>query len=218
MSHAHGHEDLTPEQFRALFEQPSWEERYAAQDAVWSGNPNPQLVAEVTGPAPGRALDVGSGEGADVIWLAAHGWQATGLDFSRVALERAAAHAESAGVADRVRWQHGDVRTFAEPASYDLVSSQYMHLPDGGMLDVVRRLAAAVAPGGTLLVVGHHPRDRETGLRWSFDGVAFTPEDLAPALDPDAWDVRTDVRERSAVGPEGDPVTVRDSVVRATRR
>ncbi len=81
----------------AMFEEQAWEERYRASPAVWSGNPNPQLVAEATDLPAGRALDIGSGEGADTIWLAARGWQVTALDFSRVALERAAGHAEAAG-------------------------------------------------------------------------------------------------------------------------
>ena len=204
----------------ALFEQPGWDERYAASDAVWSGRVNPQLAAEAADLAPGRALDVGSGEGADAIWLAEHGWQVTGLDFSVVALERAAGHAERAAVGASTDWRHVDVRDFdAGTERWDLVSSQFMHLPDGGMPDLTRRLAAAVAPGGTLLVVGHHPDDLPTGLRHGHRELMFTPEDLVPALDADEWEVRVaEVRARTADGPDGAPVVVRDSVLRALRR
>jgi len=222
--HGHGHGSSGPqpeseEELQALFEQPSWEERYASKPAVWSGNPNPQLVAEVTGVAPGRALDIGSGEGADVIWLAQQGWRVTGLDFSRVALERAAAHAEEAGVAAATEWRHADLRTWSPGEErWDLVTSQFMHQPHGGMVGIVRTLAEAVAPGGTLLVVGHHPGDVDTGLRWSIGQALFTPDDLLPALHADAWDVVTEVRERTVPGPDGDPVVVRDSVLVARAR
>jgi len=217
--HGAGHPQPQSEQeLQALFEQPSWEERYAGKPSVWSGNPNPQLVVEGTGLVPGRALDVGSGEGADAIWLAGRGWQVTGLDFSAVALERSAQHAAEAGVGEGVEWRHADLRTWSPGSErWDLVSSQFMHQPDGGMVAITRTLAAAVAESGTLLVVGHHPADVETGLRWSIGNALFTPEELLPALD-DGWDVTAEVRERVVPGPEGDPVTVRDSVVLARRR
>ncbi len=145
----------------------------------------------------------------------------TGTDFSAVALDRCAALAERAGVADRTEWRQADARTWQPDGErWDLVSSQFIHLSDGGMPDLVRRLGDAVAPGGTLLVVGHHPSDLETGLRWSINDILFTPEDLLPGLDADAWDVRTEVRAREEHSHDGDPgtVTVRDSVLVARRR
>lgn len=207
-----------------IFEQPAWEERYAAREAVWSGRVNPQLAVEAADLEPGRALDVGSGEGADAIWLAERGWSVTGLDFSTVALERAAAHAATAGVGERTEWRHVDVRTFdpgpeGTAERWDLVTSQFMHLPDGAMVDLTSRLAGAVARGGTLLVVGHHPHDLATGLRHGRPSFMFTPEDLKPALDVQAWEVEVaEVRPRTMAGPDGEPVTVNDSVLRARRR
>ncbi|WP_104107120.1 bifunctional NAD(P)/FAD-dependent oxidoreductase/class I SAM-dependent methyltransferase [Nocardioides sp. 616] len=202
-----------------LFEQPAWEERYAGE-SIWSGRVNPQLETEAATLAPGRALDIGCGEGADAVWLAAHGWSVTGVDFSTTGLARAAEHAGAAGVADRIEWRHLDVRSFDPgPERWDLVTSQFMHLPDGAMVDLTRRLGRAVAPGGTLLVVGHHPDDHATGLRHGGHGFLFTPEDLLPALDPAEWEVEvTDVRPRAATGHDGEQVTVRDSVLRARRR
>ncbi len=96
----HGHR-LTDEQAAAMFEPSSWDERYGGDGHIWSGNPNAQLVAEVSGLTPGTALDLGCGEGGDVIWLARRGWRVTGADFSANGLARAARHAEEAGVADR---------------------------------------------------------------------------------------------------------------------
>src|ERR1019366_507714 len=50
----------------------SWDQRYASMEQVWSGQPNDALVSETTALQPGKALDVGCGEGA--VWLAEHGW------------------------------------------------------------------------------------------------------------------------------------------------
>ncbi|MEK8105682.1 class I SAM-dependent methyltransferase [Micromonospora sp. M12] len=86
------------------FEEPAWEERYQSRPSVWSGQPNPQLVAEATDLTRGRALDVGSGEGADAVWLAERGWQVTAVDISSTALNRAAAHADTVGVANRIEF------------------------------------------------------------------------------------------------------------------
>ncbi len=94
-----------------------------------------------------------------------------------------------------------------------------MHLPDGGMVDLTRRLAGAVAPGGTLLVVGHHPDDLATGLRHGRRNFMFTPEDLVPALDLEGWAVEVvEVRKRTVAGPDGEHVAASDSVLRARRR
>ncbi|WP_354642993.1 bifunctional NAD(P)/FAD-dependent oxidoreductase/class I SAM-dependent methyltransferase [Kitasatospora camelliae] len=205
-----------------VFERPAWEERYRSRPALWSGNPNPQLVAEAAALTPGRALDVGSGEGADALWLAGRGWRVTAVDIADTALERAAAHAAAAGpdLADRITWTRADLRE--EPPAeggYDLVTAQYMHLPAEARRELYARLAAAVAPGGTLLIVGHHPLDLTTTVgRPRFLAEAmFTAEELATALDP-AWRVlAAETRPRDAVDPEGRAVTVHDAVLVARR-
>ncbi len=210
----------------SLFERPAWEERYAARDAVWSGQVNAQLAAEAAGLAPGRALDVGSGEGGDALWLAARGWEVTGLEFSAVARERAAAHAAAAGLTGRTTWRDADLRDWDPGAErWDLVTSHFFHQPDGGMVDVVRRLAEAVAVGGTLLVVGHHPADHDhQGVRHGSPGFLHRAEDLVVALDPNAWEIEVlDARPRTAPHPDPDrahegDLTVTDAVLRARRR
>ncbi len=207
------HQEMTPDQVRAMFERPSWEERYGTPDRVWSGNPNPQLVAEAEHLTPGTALDIGCGEGADVMWLAERGWTVTGLDFSQSGLDKAAAVARDAGLDGRTRFEQADIRTWQPTATYDLISSQFMHLLDGGMALLVPRLADALNPGGLLLVVGHHPDDLHTGLRHATEpGVMFTPDDLVPAIDPDRFDVTGEIRQRQHVR-DGESITVHDSVV-----
>ena len=199
-----------------------WDERYRSSTSVWSGEPNPQLVAEVAGLAPGRALDVGSGEGADAIWLAERGWRVTALDISKVALERSAAIAAKSGaeVAERIDWRRADITEWIPDATFDLVSAQFMQLTKDVRDPVIRRLAAAVAPNGTLLIVGHHPSDLETTVRRPRGaGVLYAADEIAALLDPTQWDVVVSAaRARSVVDGEGRPVTVHDSVLRAVRR
>jgi thioredoxin reductase/SAM-dependent methyltransferase len=206
---------------RRLFTREFWDERYGSTERVWSGHPNPHLVATATELAPATALDVGCGEGADAIWLAARGWQVTGIDVSTVGIDRAAKHAVEAGaaVADRIAWQQADVLSW-EPAQqkYDLVSAQFMQLPTRAREALHRRLAAAVRPGGTLLIVGHHPSDLDTAApRPKIPDALFTAEQAAAVLDPDEWTVTTSTPARPATDPEGRPITVHDAVLRAVR-
>ncbi|MGH3260578.1 MAG: class I SAM-dependent methyltransferase, partial [Trebonia sp.] len=131
-----------------------WEERYArSDDGLWSGRANGVLIAGLRDAAPGRALDIGCGEGADAIWLARSGWQTTGIDVSEVALERAAAAASEAQVT--VKWVCADVAGApADASGYDLVSVLYPALKHTPGDEAICVLLDAVAPGGTLLVVG----------------------------------------------------------------
>lgn len=206
--------EITPE----MFEQPSWDERYAGPHRIWSGRPNAVLAAEAVELTPGRAVDLGCGEGGDAIWLAERGWQVTGIDFSETGLARAAAHAAERGVADRIEWRQADLRSWTPGGEqWDLVTSHFLHLLDDGMLEATRQMSGAVAPGGTLLVVGHHPDDAHTGLRWSMPGVLFAAEDLQPALDPDLFDVHVEARPRRETR-DGVAHDVRDAVLRARRR
>ena len=200
-----------------MFEPPAWEERYSGEESIWSGHPNPQLVTEVSALTPGSALDVGCGEGGDVIWLAQQGWTVTGADFSANGLARAARHAADAGVADRTDWWQVDARTFAaEGRSFDLVTTHFLHPPDGGMVEVTRRLAAAVAPGGHLLVVGHAPSEVFTQLSSSHRKAMFLAEELVPSLPDDFEVLVVEQRPRSAVR-DGVTVDIDDSTLLARR-
>jgi SAM-dependent methyltransferase len=194
-----------------------WDARYASHDgAMWSGRPNGALVAELTGAAPGRALDVGCGEGADAIWLTKAGWRVTGVDVSEVALARAAQAATDAGVT--IEWVHADVASMPADDRYDLVAVLYPALRRSPGEDAIRALLATVAPGGTLLVVGHFPLDHEHARRHGFEIADYVqPPDVRAHLD-DGWEIHVD-ETRPRVDPlhEGSPHT-HDAVLRATRR
>ena len=140
------------------FDRAYWENRYGAPGLTWSGAPNAVLVTEAATLKPGRALDIGSGEGGDALWLAQRGWQVTGIDISQNALDKARDRLEAidAAAASRVEWQQRDLTEWIpEPATFDLVTSHFMHLPRVNRDILFPALAAAVAPGGTLLIVGH---------------------------------------------------------------
>ncbi|MDX6373779.1 MAG: hypothetical protein QOD98_2767 [Nocardioidaceae bacterium] len=201
-----------------VFSQQFWDERYAEHDHVWSGQPNPRLVEHATELPPGLALDVGCGEGADVVWLAGRGWRATGADLSVVALEKARRHAGEAGVADRTDWVHVDLAADPLPGGADLVSAMYVHVPEADFDRVYTAIAEAVRPGGTLLVAGHHPAERDTDLRNPhLSHLLFPPERVTSLLE-DGWRIDVaDARTREVPGHDGEPRVATDTVVVARR-
>jgi SAM-dependent methyltransferase len=159
-----------------------WDERYASGEQIWSGQPNGALVVETRDLAPGIALDVGCGEGADAIWLAEQGWQVTALDVSEVALRRGASAAQSSGV--EIEWLHaGLLEAPLRAGGYDLVSVQYPSLLRTPEQAAEHQLVGAVAPGGHLLVV-HHVMDLEEARSHGFEPTDYvSPRDVAELLD-----------------------------------
>jgi SAM-dependent methyltransferase len=192
-----------------------WEEFYS-HDQVWSERVNAQLADVAADLAPGRALDLGCGEGADAIWLAEDGWQVLAVDVSANALERAQANAEKRGVAARVRFERHDLSVTFPDGRFDLVSAQFLHSPV--QIDreaMLRRAAEAVAGGGRLLVVGHAaapPWAGEHGHEHRFDTV---DEVLAGmALDDAQWErLRAETIDREALGPDGQAATLTDTLI-----
>lgn len=193
-----------------------WDERYASTDLVWSAAPNVFVVRELAGLAPGRALDLGAGEGRNAIWLAERGWQVTAVDFSAVALAKAAQLAAARGVTG-VTWVAADLRSYQPPpGSFDLVLLAYIHLPPAESTAVLQIAATALAPGGTLLFVGH---DRDN-IAHGYGGpqepaVLHQAAEVVAALP--GLVIQQAGQERRAV-PTGDGErTAIDTVVRAQR-
>jgi 2-polyprenyl-3-methyl-5-hydroxy-6-metoxy-1,4-benzoquinol methylase len=219
----HGHEhDHEHQRHTDPAHEEFWNERYQSSARIWSGNPNPQLVAEVSGLAPGRALDVGCGEGADAIWLARQGWDVVATDISSVAIERATLHARETdpAAAARVEWRHVDLLSDApERAAFDLVSAQFMQLAPEPRAQLFAVLAASVRARGALLVVGHHPSDMTSGVQRPPEPERFySADDIAGLLDEDSWTiVVNESRPRSVTTPEGADATLHDAVFLAIR-
>ena len=135
-------------------EQAAWDHRYSGPDLVWGAGPNRFVAEELAALPPGRAIDLGTGEGRNAIWLAERGWRVTAVDFSAAGLDRAARLAAERGVT--VDWVQADLLDYTPaPGGYDLVLIAYLQLPSVSLAGVFRAAAAAVAPGGTLLVIGH---------------------------------------------------------------
>ncbi len=194
-----------------------WDARYAAApDLVWTAEPNRFVVAELAGLAPGRALDLAAGEGRNAVWLAGRGWRVIAVDFSAVAVGRGRRLARERGV--DVTWLVADVSAYAPPpGGFDAVLVAYLHLPAGDRAGVLARTAAALAPGGTLLVVGHDRANLTSGVGGPQDpAVLYTPEEIVAELDG----LRIDRAEtaRRPVPTDGSVAQALDAVVVAARR
>ncbi len=165
-----------------------WDARYASSSELqWGAKPNRWLVQEASDLPVGTALDLGAGEGRNAIWLARRGWRVTAVDFSRVALARAeslAFRVQESGWSLDIEWVLADVRTYRpDPGRYDLVLLAYLHLPDEQRRQVIRTAVDGLAPGGTLLVIGHDRTNVTDGYGGPPDeSVLFTAEDVLADL------------------------------------
>jgi thioredoxin reductase/SAM-dependent methyltransferase len=216
------HDDLAAAS-RTTAAEADWDQRYSGEQ-VWSGNPNGALVAEVSGLAPGRVLDVGAGEGGDAIWLAAAGWSVTANDISGRALERIGLEARRRGFDVELLHRDANAPEAFGRAGFDLVTAHYASIPRTPDGRGVGNLVNAVAPGGVLLVVSHdlaplrHPVDTTVASR-PFDPDAYMRvDDVAAALaDDPEWVVEThEIRPRPA-GAASASHHVDDIVLRARR-
>lgn len=139
-----------------------WDQRYRSTELVWSAGPNVFVVAETSDLAPGRALDVACGEGRNAVWLARRGWDVVAADYSPAALRKARHIAADAGV--DVTFVEADATSWDPAGRFDLVLLCYLQLPRDLMARALQRVVPAVAPGGTLLVIGHDRRNLEEGV------------------------------------------------------
>ena len=202
-----------------------WEARYLSHrgenGGMWSGRVNAAVAHQVTGLVPGTALELGSGEGADTLWLASEGWTVTAVDISSHALALAAARAAEQGVAHRIEWVQADLATWRPSAQFDLVTSAFLHSPVALPREkILRRAAAAVAPGGTLLVVGHGAFPPGSGHEDGHDAPPLpTPDEVLASLDlSEGWVVETNALvDRDVVRRDQATVTLTDAVLRVRR-
>lgn len=184
-------------------------------DKVAQRPPNGHLLGELASLSPGRALDAGCGHGAETLWLAAHGWHVTALDFSASALAHAQSTADALGpaIAQRIAWVEADLAAWTPPlARFDLVLCLYVHVA-GSVHEMVRRMASGVAPGGTLFMAGHRPTDPATGKATAAaNQLQISVESAVAALDVSEWNVVVaEERMRPVAG------TGVDAVIRAQR-
>lgn len=198
-----------------------WDEFYSGDGRVWSGKVNVQLAEITADLAPGRALDLGCGEGADAIWLAEDGWQVVAVDVSANALQRACAAAQERQVISRIRFERHDLSTSFPAGRFDLVSAQFLHSPVP--LDreaALRRAADAVAVGGRLLIVDHAAAPPWAGEHVHEHHFATAEEVLAGLdLDEQQWELlRLGTAERDAIGPDGQTGVLTDNVILLRRK
>ena len=193
-----------------------WDERYRAKEFIWGVEPNRWVAQELADLPPGRALDLACGEGRNAIWLAQRGWQVTALDFSEVGLDKARALADHAGVTT-IDWRCADATTYHHDGEVDLVLISYLHLPAAERRVVVRNAAAALAIGGTLLMIGHESANITQGAGGPQDpAVLFTAADVAGDLAGTGLLID---RADAVLRPfEGAPRPAIDALVRAHRR
>jgi len=195
-----------------------WDARYSGTELVWSVEPNRFVEEECRSLRPGRALDVAAGEGRNAIWLAGLGWQVVAVDFSPVVLDKARKLAErlGSGQSDALTWVCADVRIWkSSPDAFDLVVIAYLHLPPAERRVVVQNSASALAPGGTILIVGHDRLNLTSGVGGPQDPVVlYSPSDLVADLAP----IGELTIERAATVERTTPAGVAlDAMVRAHR-
>jgi SAM-dependent methyltransferase len=193
----------------------AWNGRYATDELVWRAEPNRFLVEEVEGLTPGRALDVACGEGRNAVWLASRGWKVVGVDFSSVALAKARRMAEDRG-AD-VEWVEADVVSWIPLRGvFDLVAVMYLHVPADQRRQVLANAAAALAPGGVLLVVGHDATNPAEGFGGPQDpAVLYGAQDVV--CDLGGLRIERAERVERPVDTESGPAVALDALVRAVR-
>lgn len=179
---------------------------------------NPYLTAETAHLHVGTVLDAGCGIGIESLWLAEQGWAVTAADISATALAEAQARAVSAGAGEHIDWVEIDLSRWEPRRTWDLVVTNYAHTQIG-QLPLYRRIASWVAPGGTLLIVGHlhgqhhdahHGQDHPEGATATLEGITHlfrTPE----------WRIDSAYENTRTVYPSGSPVQLRDVIVRAHR-
>ena len=196
-----------------------WEQAHdAAPEDAGSSAPNPHLVRAASGLEPGTALDAGCGTGVEATWLAAHGWLVTGTDISGAALAQASERADRQSVSGRVTWVEADLTSWEPGRRFGLVTTNYAH-PAMPQLAFYERISEWVAPGGTLLIIGHLQRAATAGHGHHPPAEASaTLADITRSLDSPVWSIESaEEITRTLRGADGRAFPLHDVVVQATR-
>ncbi len=198
-----------------------WEAHYDERERIWSGRVNVQLAEVLADVAPGRALDLGCGEGGDAVWLAEKGWQVTAVDISETALGRAAAEAEARGIRDRIVFERHDLSDTFPDGTFDVISAQFLHSTVRLERPAILRNAARAVASGGLLVIVDHAAPPPFSKKVPHDHPFPSPEEVLAELDLPAaqWErARVEVVDRPGTGPDGTAFTWRDNVMVLRRR
>ena len=236
---ADSHAEALPDNAAAF-----WEERYRGSASVWSGRVNRTLADVVSTLRPGRALDLGCGEGGDVLWLAQQGWWAAGLDVSATAVARGRAAAVRNGLAERAHFFAADLAEWAEDpagtearglmdvdaggdavvdagvAAWDLITASFLQSPVGlPRGEVLRAACARVAFGGRIVLISHAARPPWGTVHRGPREYPSPESELALlSLDDAEWFVEAaEVRTRHVQAPDGAPSSLDDTVIVARR-
>jgi SAM-dependent methyltransferase len=192
-----------------------WDQRWEDKRLHARGEPSPVVIAALEHLAAGTALDLGCGAGRHAVWLAEHGWRVTAVDFSAEALRQGRDRASDRG--SDIDWVEHDLRGYSPPpAAFDLVLVAYLHLPARERRAILASASAALAPGGTFLLVGHDLTNLGTGAPGpSSPGVLYTPEDVVPEL-IGLTVTRAEQVKRVSEAEDGTTVDAIDALVLAT--
>ena len=150
---------------------------YTASSPGFSVRPNALLMSAVENRKPGRALDVGMGQGRNAVFLAIRGWDVTGFDVSDEGLVIARKNAAAAGVKLHAV-QTSEAKFDYGTAQWDLIVIAYEPFPVADPRYIVR-LSNALRPGG-LLVVESFASDRSAAMRKPVD---IDPAELLRAVE-----------------------------------
>ncbi|MGR6900995.1 Class I SAM-dependent methyltransferase [Glutamicibacter creatinolyticus] len=203
-----------------------WESHYGRSERIWSGNVNSTLAAALKDLAPGSALDLGCGEGGDALWLAARGWQVTGVDISETAVARAREAAAEHGMSESTEFIAVDLAEWDDQREFDLVTLSFFQAPfDFQRAEIQRRATERVAVGGRIVVLSHGSHPSWAGPGAKGQGHAHHP--AMPTVDDElralgmptaGWEVlRAELVQREVTGPEGQHATIDDVLVVARR-
>ncbi|WP_404288064.1 class I SAM-dependent methyltransferase [Glutamicibacter arilaitensis] len=200
-----------------------WEDHYGQSERVWSGKVNKVLADTVADLPAGKSLDFGCGEGADTIWLANKGWQATGVDISATAVERARTAAKEQGLSEKeANFIAEDLSEWHSDERFDLVTLSFFQAPfEIPRAEIMQKAASLVAPGGHLLAVSHAAAPSWVASEQMAQHRFPTPDSELESLDLDSsgWTIlRAEIVEREVSDPDGNPATLEDTIVFVQRR